>query len=92
MPEPIDGLSSDDKNSAWMWCYICHRCYRYGDAHSVNGQMMCAYFPECDGSLVRDGWPWDRVLQIFRKVDSALPEMPERNTLYLSTLFSRPSI
>jgi hypothetical protein len=51
---------------------------------------MCAYYPQCDGSVWRDGWPWPRVLAIFRRIDPNLPDTPVRDTVYLAKVFANP--
>jgi hypothetical protein len=50
---------------------------------------MCAYFPECDGTLWRDGWAWSHVLARFRRIEAGLPDVPERGIHYLDALFQR---
>lgn len=78
-----------DENQDWIWCYICHRCYTRDEAAAHDGERMCAYFPECDGTLWRDGWAWSHVLTRFRRIEAGLPDVPERGIRYLDALFQR---
>jgi hypothetical protein len=54
MPFEWESLSAD----TWVWCLHCERAFRFRNAEiDSDGLLMCAYFPECDGTAL-DYWPW----------------------------------
>ncbi len=81
----VDGHG--DAGDKWIWCFICHRCYKEEDAIISDGERLCAYYPECDGLLWRDGWAWADILRRFKWIHTQLPDVPERDTVYLDALF-----
>lgn len=62
----------DSQTGMFRWCLHCERTYRW-DRYRVdeNGLRACPY-PDCDGTVFADGWPWSE----FRKGNRGYPMVP----------------
>ena len=68
----------------WVWCKCCERCYLQSQARRVVAPSsskplnLCAY-PDCEGILLMETWPYLLLRQWIRP---DWPEVPEPGEQY----------
>jgi hypothetical protein len=60
---------------SWMWCQRCERVWRRSQWMAKNGWCPGS---DCDGALLRDGWPW----YVVRCTSSTYPRTPKVGVRY----------